>query len=96
MSQVEHTSSRAASRHIARAAALLSRAEHHLNAARSAASNRFEREQLHRLTRDLRSIGSPLASISPPLEIIVNKMRRHDGVTRSRCRLASDPASEGR
>jgi hypothetical protein len=68
MPRVEHISSRAASRHIARTASLLNRAEHHISAARSTAPNRFHREQLHRLTSDLRSIGSPLARISSALE----------------------------
>jgi hypothetical protein len=68
MGRVDHISPIAASRHIARVASLLNRAEHHLSAARSNAPNRFQREQLHRLARDLRSIGSPLARISSGLE----------------------------
>jgi hypothetical protein len=68
MERVDHTSPCAATRHIARAVSLLNRAEHHLSAARSTASNRFQREQLHRLTCDLRSIRAPLARISSALE----------------------------
>jgi len=68
MLRVNHTTSIAASRQIARAVSLLNRAEHHISAARSTASNQFQREQLHRLARDLRSIGSLLARISSALE----------------------------
>jgi len=68
MARVDHIYRSTASLHIARVASLLNRAEHHLSAARSTASNRFQREQLYRLTRDLRSIGSPLARISSALE----------------------------
>lgn len=68
MPRVDHTSPLAASRHIARVASLLNRAEHHISAARSTVPNRFQREQLYRLTRDLRSIGSPLERISSALE----------------------------
>ncbi len=68
MSRFNHTQHCTASHHIARVASLLNRAEHHLSAARSTVSNRFQREQLHRLTRDLRSIGSPLERISSALE----------------------------
>ena len=39
-------------------ASLLKRAETHLSAASSLSSDRYQREQFHRLTRDLRSIGS--------------------------------------
>jgi hypothetical protein len=68
MPKVSHTFTRPASHHIARVAYLLNRAEHHLSAARSNSSNRFQREQFDRLARDLRSIGSPLARMSSALE----------------------------
>ena len=68
MNRVDHTSPTAASRLIARAASLINRAEQHLSNARCTASNPFQREQLHRLSRDLRSIGMPLADMSSALE----------------------------
>ena len=64
MRQVSHTFNRAATRHVAHVAFLLDRAEHHLSAASSLASDRYQREQFHRLTRDLRSIGSVVRSAS--------------------------------
>jgi hypothetical protein len=68
MPKVSHTFTRPASHHIARVAYLLNRAEHHLSAARSKTLNRYQREQFDRLTRDLRSIGSPLARIASAIE----------------------------
>lgn len=68
MSRFDHIQFYTASRHIARVASLLNRAEYHLSAASSAAPDHYHREQLHRLTSDLRFIGLPLAQISSALE----------------------------
>jgi hypothetical protein len=73
MAGVDHTSQFVASRHVARVASLLNRAEHHLSAARSATPYRYHKKQIHRLTRDLRSIGAPLARISSALESACNR-----------------------
>ena len=64
MRQVEHTSKRAASRHIARAASLLNRAGYHLSAASSTASDHYHREQLYGLAFDLRRLDAPLSRLS--------------------------------
>ena len=64
MGKCDHIPPSAARRHIVRVASLLKRAETHLSAASSLASDRYQREQFHRLTRDLRSIGSVVRSSS--------------------------------
>ena len=64
MSRFNHIPPSAAMRHIVRVASLLKRAETHLSAASSLASDRYQREQFHRLNRDLRSIGSVVRSAS--------------------------------
>jgi hypothetical protein len=64
MNRVEHTPKRAASRHIARAASLLNRAEHHLSAASSTAPDHYHQEQLKGLAFDLRRLDGPLSHLS--------------------------------
>ena len=64
MGKFDHIPPSAARRHIVRVASLLARAEHHLSAASSLASDSYHREQFHRLNRDLRSIVSVMRSAS--------------------------------
>jgi hypothetical protein len=68
MTQIDHKPKCCASRHIARVAFLLTRAERHLSAASNSAPNHYHREQLNGLTHDLRDIALPLARISSALE----------------------------
>jgi len=68
MQRFDHTLNRAASRHLARAASLLNRAEHHLSAASSAAPDRYHQRQLHGLAHDLREIDAPLSQLSSALD----------------------------
>lgn len=60
----KYTPTLPASKHIARAASLLNRAEHHLSAAGSTAPDRYLQEQLHGLAFDLRRLDSPLLRLS--------------------------------
>jgi hypothetical protein len=64
MKLVEHTPKRAASRHIARAASLLNRAEHHLRTASFTAPDHYHQDQLQSLAFDLRRLDAPLSRLS--------------------------------
>jgi hypothetical protein len=64
MRQVEHTPSSTASKHIARAASLLNRAEHHLRTASFTAPDHYHQDQLQGLAFDLRSLDAPLSRLS--------------------------------
>jgi hypothetical protein len=64
MRQVEHTPKRTASKHIARAASLLNRAERHLRTASSNAPDHYLQDQLHGLAFDLRRLDAPLSRLS--------------------------------
>ena len=67
MTRVDHIPPSAARRHILRVASLLKRAETHLSAASSLASDRYQRDQLNSLTHDLRSLGAPLIRFAQAL-----------------------------
>jgi len=68
MSKVEHTSSRAASRRLARAASLLNLASKQLNAASDVSPDRYHRTKFHNLALGLREFTLPLSRIASVLE----------------------------
>lgn len=68
MPQVSHTSNRAASLRVARAASHLHQAGKQLAAATQAAPNRYHRDRLHRLLVDLRELALPVTGLVSSLE----------------------------
>jgi hypothetical protein len=68
MAPLELTSSRAASRRLARAVTLLNRAGQQLDGASHAAPDRFHRDHLHFLATGLRELSLPLARIASVLQ----------------------------
>lgn len=68
MPQLEHTSTRAASRKLARAAFLLTRAGEQLSAASKASPDRYHRNRFHRLALNLREFSLPVERIASVLE----------------------------
>ena len=68
MSQVKHTSSRTASRRLARAVSFLHLASQQLSAASQASPNRYHQTRLHGLAVGLRDFSLPLRRIASILE----------------------------
>lgn len=68
MSQVDHTSTRAASRHLARAVSLLHLACTQLSAASQASPDRRSRTKLHNLALGLREFSIPLDRLASLFE----------------------------
>jgi hypothetical protein len=66
MASVFHTSNRAASRHLVRAASNLNKAGRDLVAATQAAP-RYHQKQLRNLVADLRQLSSPVAGLASRL-----------------------------
>ena len=68
MPKVQHTSNRAASQKLWRAASLLARAGAQLSAASKASQHRHNRNRLNHLALDLRELSLPLSRIASLLE----------------------------
>ena len=68
MSRVEHISNRAASRILARAVILLTRAGEQLSAASHLSPDRYHRNKFHRLALGLREFSLPLSRAASLLE----------------------------
>lgn len=68
MPQVSHTSSRAASIRVARAASYLHQAGQQLTAATNAAPDRYHQQRLRRLLADLRELSQPVEGLVSSLE----------------------------
>ena len=64
MARADHIPSNTASKHIARAASLLNRAEKQLSAASTTASDHYHRDQLQGLAFDLRRLDAPLLRLA--------------------------------
>ena len=68
MSKVNHVSSRAASRRLARAVSLLTLAGEQLAAASQVSPDRWHRNKLHNFSIGLRELSLPLSRIASHLE----------------------------
>jgi len=68
MSSLHHTSTHTATRKVARAATLLTRAERHLSAVGNSANNPHDRKRFDALARDVRRLVRPLQSMCSILE----------------------------